>query len=106
MIDDVSDQMFGKFSANMQAALAAEAPVAPEPVAPAPGEGSDPMRTTQALPLPLPTTRRPREEVLDVGALGAGAAQRAAGRLLRSAGFWAAIAALEAVALLALVFSR
>ena len=42
----------------------------------------------------------PREEVLDVGALGAGAAKRAAGRLLRSPALWAAIAAIEAVLLL------
>jgi hypothetical protein len=102
MIDDVSDQMFGRFSANMKAALAANAASA----APAATRASG-VDSTAAMPIPLAAEIPPRrEEVLDVGALGAGAAKRAAGRLWRSPGLWRAIAALEAVALLVLWLSR
>jgi uncharacterized protein len=108
MIEDVADQMFAKFSANMGAALAAAAPPLPAsgPSGPA-AEGSREAAalsadSTAALPIPrsMLASPPPREEVLDVGALGAGAAKRAAGRLLRNPALWATIAAIEAVALL------
>jgi uncharacterized protein len=88
MIQDVSDQLFQKFTAAMSreleapAAVAAPAPPAASPPAPAP-----------AAPEPVIATP-PAEDVLDVGALGAAAAGRAAGRTLRRPGFWIAVAAL------------
>ena len=92
MIEDVSDQMFGKFSQAMAAALAAESASPAEPAE---------AGSTAAATAPRPAAMfPPREEVLDVGALGAGAAKRAAGRLLRDPAFWATIAAIEAIALL------
>jgi hypothetical protein len=64
MIQDVSDQLFEKFTAAMRAEL--EAPAAPAaPAAP---------------------------EALDLGSIGAAAASRAAGRALRRPGFWIAVA--------------
>jgi len=116
MIQDVSDQLFGKFSQAMRreletpaaAAAPAPAPVAApvaavaEPAAPAepeavvdPTAGDAPTPTPTALPSPAPTVAPPTppparaaEEVLDVGALGAQAAGRAALRTLRRPGFW------------------
>jgi carbon monoxide dehydrogenase subunit G len=103
MIEDVSDQMFGKFSAAMAAALNASAGPAATPA-----YGAD-VDTTAKMPIPLPSAPRPapvREEVLDVGALGAGAAKRAAGRLLRNPAFWGTIAAIEAILLIVCCLSR
>jgi uncharacterized protein len=107
MIQDVSDQLFGKFSDAMRREL--ETPVAaaaewdpmahpappPEdsgppgdpppdvPVAPPPAPQPSPQPSPPP-PAPPPTA----ENVLDVGSLGAAAAGRAAGRTLRSPGFW------------------
>jgi carbon monoxide dehydrogenase subunit G len=107
MIEDVADQMFGKFSQAMTAELAAATRSAPAPHAPF-EEPSPAAAANPVVPLTadghvvLPSSRR--EEVLDVGALGAGAAKRAAGRLLRSPALWAAIAAIEAILLLVCCF--
>lgn len=98
MIEDVSDQMFGKFSANMTAALRSAPATAPNPDLPpaaaaAPGGGGRSAKSGE-------------DAVLDVGALGAGAAKRAAGRLLKNPAFWATIAILEGLALLYCCFVR
>jgi len=79
MIQDVSDQMFQKFTEAMRRQLETPAPAAPAeaPAVPA------------ATPPPPPPSDI--EPVLDVGALGAEAAGRAAGRILRQPGFWIAV---------------
>ncbi len=96
MIQDVSDQMFGKFTDAMRRELetpAAAAP-APAPVAPPVAERSTtvpvaPVAAAPPPPPPVPAAPAPAaENVLDVGALGAAAAGRAAGRTLKSPGFW------------------
>ena len=131
MIQDVSDQMFGKFSAAMRAQLesASGGGAAPEPAAtPAaptssvPPASSTPSSPSSATPSGASTAPAasaavtapaapaassapatpPREEVLDIGALGAAAAGRAAGRTLKSPVFWIIVVAV--VALLAFVF--
>lgn len=90
MIEDVADQMFARFASAMSAELAAGAlPATESPAAPGAAAAAPPA-----------SPPAPREEVLDVGALGAGAAKRAAGRLVRSPALWAAIAAIEAILLL------
>jgi carbon monoxide dehydrogenase subunit G len=106
MIEDVADQMFARFSRAMAAALAttpagaAEAPSSESSIAPT--MPASPAATATA---PVASTTAPhavpvREEVLDVGALGAAAAKRAAGRLVRNPALWATIAAIEAILLL------
>ena len=146
MIQDVSDQLFQKFTAAMSHEL--EAPAAPvsteaeaaapppspapaseaAPATPQPGAAAaalgaaqaaaagappvapaavPPVLTTTtpppavALPAPVPAAPPPpraTEDVLDVGALGAAAAGRAAARTLRRPVFW--VAALALVVLL------
>jgi len=95
MIEDVSDQMFGKFSAAMRkqlesgadlAAVSSGAPVAKGPVAAAGTLASAPPLTPPAAP-----ARHP-EAVLDLGAIGAAAASRAAGRALHNPVWWVAAA--------------
>jgi carbon monoxide dehydrogenase subunit G len=113
MIQDVSDQLFQKFSTSMRRELetapaAAPAPAAetapvvpmtPENVAaPAAPETAAVAAVVSTPPAPSPPApARKSEEVLDVGALGAAAAGRAAGRTLRRPGFWIALIALAAV---------
>jgi len=87
MIQDVSDQLFQKFTVAMRRELetpaAAPAPAAEPPPAPAAAEGP------AAPPSPPPPAPPPvAENVLDVGALGAAAAGRAAGRTVRRPVFW------------------
>jgi carbon monoxide dehydrogenase subunit G len=84
MIQDVSDQMFQKFTEAMRRQLEtpAPAPLAPDTPAEAP-----------AVPVATPPPPAAPEPVLDVGALGAEAAGRAAGRILRQPGFWIAVLA-------------
>ncbi len=109
MISDVSDQMFQKFSDAMRrqletpAAPAAPAPAA-APAAPAEAEtaaapaggisgGGAPAASAPA-PSPAPPAPAPpprQEAVLDVGAIGAKAVGRAAGRTLARPGFWIAV---------------
>jgi len=94
MIQDVSDQLFQKFTDGMRRELETPAVVAPpavetpavlaadqEPAAPA--QATAPQ--TIAPPPPM------AEDVLDVGSLGAKAASRAAGRMLRGPIFWIAV---------------
>jgi carbon monoxide dehydrogenase subunit G len=87
MIQDVSDQLFQKFSDAMRREL--ETPAAPAAAPAAPGEPA------QMAPAPPPAPAA--EAVLDVGSLGAAAAGRAAGRTLRSPGFWIAVLVLAAI---------
>ncbi len=99
MIQDVSDQLFGKFSEAMRRELETPA-AAPEPApvaspAPAVAEAPAPVPAVSAAPvaaapppLPPPAPAPAAENVLDVGSLGAAAAGRAAGRTLRRPVFW------------------
>jgi len=84
MIQDVSDQLFQKFTECMRRQLEAPAPAAP----PAAAAGVAPAEPAAAVPLP-PAASEP--EPLDLGALGAAAAGRAATRTLRRPGFWIAV---------------
>jgi uncharacterized protein len=84
MIQDVSDQLFQKFSDAMRREL--ETAPAPAPVSPA-----DPAPVQMAPPQPA------AEAVLDVGSIGAAAAGRAAGRTLRNPVFWIAVLVLVAI---------
>jgi hypothetical protein len=98
MIQDVSDQLFQKFSDAMRrqletpAAEAAPAAAAETPAAPSgPAEPSlAPSAPTPAPAAPAPAAPPPpvKEDVLDVGALGAQAAGRAALRTLKGPVFW------------------
>ena len=102
MIQDVSDQLFQKFTDAMRRELETPAAV-PESVPPAsptaenPGpiaSGAEPAAASPPLPkppLPPPPAPLPTENVLDVGSLGAAAAGRAAGRQLRNPLFWIAV---------------
>jgi carbon monoxide dehydrogenase subunit G len=93
MIQDVSDQLFQKFTDGMRreleappaavetAAVEAVSPAAPAPPAPSPSTS----------PVPTPTPPPAAENVLDVGSLGAAAAGRAVSRMLRGPGFWIAL---------------
>lgn len=81
MIQDVSDQLFGKFTEAMRKEL--------EPAAPAPGEEATPS------PISNPqssASSSSQPEALDLGSIGAAAAGRAAGRVLRRPAFWIALA--------------
>ena len=89
MIQDVSDQMFEKFTGAMRRQLE---PGASEPEASAPLSGSS---STPRVELAGASDRRevePQAETsLDLGALGAAAAGRAATRALRRPAFWIAV---------------
>jgi carbon monoxide dehydrogenase subunit G len=99
MIQDVSDQLFQKFSDAMRREL--ETPAAAVEAAPPPTTSAPPAETpaiqAEARPAPAPAPPAPAplppagEPALDVGALGAAAAQRAAGRMLQRPGFWIAV---------------
>jgi carbon monoxide dehydrogenase subunit G len=94
MIQDVSDQLFQKFTDGMRRELETPAVVAPPAVETPAVEAavSEPAAPAQAT---APQTIAPpppmAEDVLDVGALGAKAAGRAAGRVLRGPVFWIAV---------------
>lgn len=113
MIQDVSDQLFQKFSTSMRRELETPAAEAPAP-GPVPAETAPvvPMTPENAAPAATPETAAvappppapsppapapPAENVLDVGALGAAAAGRAAGRTLRRPVFWIAVIVLVVV---------
>lgn len=83
MIQDVSDQLFRKFTEAMRRELET-APPAPEPAPAAAAEPALPAVAPALAPAPPPQ----KDEVLDVGALGARAAGRAAVRFFRTYGFW------------------
>jgi len=93
MIQDVSDQLFQKFSDGMRRQLAAAAPtLAAVPAAdlvPTPEPVAAPIAAEPAPPPPAPPPVK--DDVLDVGSLGAAAAGRAAGRVLRGPVFWIAL---------------
>ena len=86
MVQDVGDQIVEKFTAAMRAEL--EAP--PREAAPAAGDGGTPAPRAAQPAAPAPP--------LDVLALGAGAAGRAAGRSLRRPEVWVALAILALLA--------
>jgi carbon monoxide dehydrogenase subunit G len=114
MIQDVSDQLFQKFTEGMRreletapAAAAAEpdwrndpdwdpmAHPAPPPDDPGPGGAEDfPAPPPEPASPPPAAPSAPDENVLDIGALGAQAAGRAALRTLSRPGFWVAGTAL------------
>jgi hypothetical protein len=83
MIQDVSDQLFGKFTECMRRELET-------PAASAAAEAPPPVQSAAAPPAPAsaPPAPPPTAEVLDVGALGAAAAGRAAKRALGRPVFW------------------
>lgn len=105
MIEDVSDQMFGKFSAAMRRQLEAAQPepatvppastnVAAADAPPAPATAQQATTApagSAASSIAPPSPSRQTEEVLDLGAIGTAAAGRAAGRLLRNPVLWVAI---------------
>ena len=113
MIQDVSDQLFQKFTVAMRreletpaaaagtpagdGAAAAPAPVMPVPpgVSATAAMSSPPVAPAVTAASPIssssPPPPSPDDNVLDVGALGAAAAGRAAGRTLRRPGFWIAV---------------
>jgi carbon monoxide dehydrogenase subunit G len=89
MIQDVSDQLFQKFTDAMRREL--EPAAAPEAASP-PSEGAEGV---PAAPSDVPSVMEviapppaPGEGALDIGAIGAAAAGRAAGRTLRRPIFW------------------
>jgi carbon monoxide dehydrogenase subunit G len=83
MIQDVSDQLFQKFTEAMRRQL--ETPATPAPPAPAAPveEAAAPVAPVAAVPPPVAA-----ETALDIGALGAAAAGRAAVRTFQRPGFW------------------
>jgi hypothetical protein len=101
MIQDVSDQLFQKFSDGMRRQLAASAPtlaavpaeeLVPPPLPAVSGPiASDPIASEPAPSPPPPAPPPVKDDVLDVGSLGAAAAGRAAGRVLRGPVFWIAL---------------
>lgn len=91
MIQDVSDQLFQKFTTAMRQELetpvtAPEAPAAP--VAEVPPAAAEMAATPEPAPAPPSPSPAAQEAALDLGAIGAAAAGRAAGRTLRRPGFW------------------
>jgi uncharacterized protein len=96
MIQDVSDQLFQKFSDAMRREL--ETPAAPAPPVAAPeSAATEPAAEPTAAatnPAPPPAPAPTKEDVLDVGAIGAAAAGRAAKRSLSRPGFWIAAIAI------------
>jgi len=102
MIQDVSDQLFQKFTDAMRRELATANP-APEPAAPieaapetpAPSPAPAPQAASPTPPpAPPPTPSPAGEAALDVGALGAQAARRAAVRTVSRPGFWIGVVVL------------
>jgi carbon monoxide dehydrogenase subunit G len=90
MIQDVSDQMLGRFTQAMQAELAASAPAA-SPAAPPAGSGSTEPPVPQAVAAPPPEAAP-----LDAVALGKDVAARMVGRAVRRPAFWIVAAAAAA----------
>lgn len=93
MIQDVSDQLFQKFTDAMRRELATAVPasepavtVEAAPEAPAPSPAPVPQAAPPPAPAPKPSSAG--EAALDVGALGAQAARRAAGRMVGRPVFW------------------
>lgn len=124
MIQDVSDQLFQKFTEAMRRELEAPAAAVPaNPAAPAADTSAQPAAApavpaaaategvavvpaattpagggaAAASPAPPAATEPQAETALDLGALGAAAAGRAASRTLRRPGFWIAVAVVAIV---------
>jgi carbon monoxide dehydrogenase subunit G len=103
MIQDVSDQLFQKFTDGMRRELetpaAAATPPAPASAAVAPTTPAviSEAATPAVAAAPPPPAAEPVLAPLDVGALGAVAARRAALRTLRRPGFWIAVFALALI---------
>lgn len=100
MIQDVSDQLFQKFSDAMRRELetpaatpAAAPPPTPADTTPTASEMSAVSSAPAAPPVPAapPPAPAASEAALDIGSLGAAAAGRAAGRMLKHPGFWIAV---------------
>jgi carbon monoxide dehydrogenase subunit G len=97
MIQDVSDQLFQKFTDAMRRELEtppAAAPAAVETAAVETAAPRAPGTPAPAAPMPSqppPTPPPAADNVLDVGSLGAQAAGRAALRTLSRPGFWIAV---------------
>lgn len=90
MIQDVSDQLFQKFTDAMRRELEMPAAV-PEAAAESPGPAaaaSEPAAVSTPPTKPPPAPPPAAENVLDVGSLGAAAAGRAAARTLTRPAFW------------------
>ena len=90
MIQDVSDQLFQKFTEAMRRELETPA-AAPEAAAENPGPAaaaSEPAAVSPPPTKPPPAPPPAAENVLDVGSLGAKAAGRAAARTLTRPAFW------------------
>jgi carbon monoxide dehydrogenase subunit G len=92
MIQDVSDQLFQKFTDCMRREL--ETPAAPEAAQSVAAAEKSQDAAASPVPAPPPAPPPAEENVLDVGALGAAAAGRAAKRTLSQPGFWIAAIAL------------
>jgi hypothetical protein len=98
MIQDVSDQLFQKFTTAMRrelettayppAAAPAEAPPAESTASGAPSQAAPPGPVEMAAAPAPPPAPAADEAALDLGAIGAAAAGRAAGRTLSRPGFW------------------
>ena len=97
MIQDVSDQLFQKFTDAMRRELETPAAAAPPAAAPVASEMStvpEASPTPAVAPAPVPPPAPPPvagEAALDIGSLGAAAAGRAAGRMLQRPAFWIAV---------------
>jgi hypothetical protein len=105
MIQDVSDQLFQKFTVAMRsqletaAAPAVAAPPTPPTQAAITTDGAPvPLAAPSPAPLPPPPAPPPvKEDVLDVGSIGAKAAGRAAARTLTRPVVWIALIVLALV---------
>jgi uncharacterized protein len=124
MVQDVGDQIFEKFTRAMRAELEAPggAGVAASPAAAAPAATSDGAAAARgpaappapggaapvlaAAPAGATASSAPAEPALDVLALGAGAASRAAARAVRRPQVWIALAILALVAAWLIVRAR
>jgi hypothetical protein len=109
MIQDVSDQLFQKFTDAMRRQLETPAATAPAPAAPEAPAAAIPAVPAAAPSAPIEPAVQPvpfapvtpvvtpvipaKEDVLDVGALGAQAAGRAALRTMKGPIFWIVVIA-------------
>ena len=108
MIQDVSDQLFQKFSNSMRRELETPTASAPAPVEKTPSSQAAPKvsETSSVAATPPASAPPPSAEALDLGALGAAAVGRAVGRTLRSPEFWIGAAAFAVISWLLRRFRR
>jgi hypothetical protein len=98
MIQDVSDQLFQKFTQAMRAQLEPPAAASPprtsepgggSPATPASSAATPGAGSTSAVAAPSPSsTAAAAPAPVDIGTMGAAAAGRAVGRAVRRPGFW------------------